>query len=98
MSAIVLIVEYTFKPGQRDAFAARARIHRNNVLTNEPGCRQFDLIIPDDAPDKAFLYEIYEDEAAHTHHGQTEYMAEYRADTAPMVAERRLTIGRLSND
>lgn len=98
MSAIVLIVEYTFKRGRRDDFAARARIHRNNVLTNEPGCKQFDLIIPDGEPDKAFLYEIYEDEAAHTHHGQTAYMAEYRADIAPWVEERKLTMGRLAND
>ncbi len=97
MSAIVLIVDYTFHPGQRGAFVARLLEHRGNVLGNEPGCKQFDLIIPDDAPDKAFLYEIYADEAAHAHHGQTAYMAEYRADTGPMIAERKLTKGRLSN-
>jgi len=97
MSAIVLIVEYTFKPGQRDAFVARVLVHRGNVLANEPGCKQFDLIIPDDAPDKAFLYEIYADDAAHEHHGQTSYMAEYRADITPWVLERKLTKGRLSN-
>jgi len=98
MSAIVLIVEYSFKPGQRDAFVARVLEHRKNVLANEPGCKQFDLVIPDDAPDKGFLYEIYADEAAHEHHAQTPYMAEYRTDTAPMIAERKLIKGRLSNE
>lgn len=97
MSAIVLIVDYTFKPGQRDAFIARVQEHRKNVLANEPGCKQFDVIVPDDAPDKAFLYEIYEDHAAHELHGQTSYMAEYRADTGPMIAERVLNKGQINN-
>jgi len=97
MSAIVLIVDFTFNPGQRDAFIARVQEHRKNVLANEPGCKQFDLVIPDDAPDKAFLYEIYQDEAAHEFHMGTAYMAEYRADTGPMIAERILTKGRIDN-
>lgn len=97
MSAIVLIVEYTLKPGQRDAYVARAREHRDNVLSNEPGCKQFDLIIPDDQPDKAFLYEIYADAAAYEVHGKTKYMQEYRADIGPMTLDRRVTRGTPGN-
>ncbi len=39
MSSLVLLVELQMNPGQLDAFLARAREHRTNVLGNEPGCK-----------------------------------------------------------
>ena len=98
MSTVVLIVEYTLKPGQRDAYVARAREHRANVLGNEPGCKQFDLIIPDDAPDKVCLFEIYTDADAFDVHTKTSYMQEYRDDIAPMSVDRRVIRGTLGNE
>ncbi len=108
MSAVVLFVELKLNPGRRDAFVARATRHRALVLAGEPGCRRFDVSVPDKEEDTVCLYEVYEDEAAFDHHMGTDYMAEYRADTAPMaeyradtapmVAERVLRRAALAHD
>jgi autoinducer 2-degrading protein len=88
MSAIVMLVEITLHPGQRDAYLARARRHRETVLAREPGCKGFEIFLPDDDENVCVLCETYEDEAALTHHGETEYMQSYRDDTGPMIANR----------
>ena len=46
MTAIVLVVELEIVPGEKERFLARARVHRDNVLAGEPGCRQFDILAP----------------------------------------------------
>lgn len=98
MSAVVLFVELEMKPGRRDAFVARATLHRGLVLANEPGCMRFDVSVPDGQENTVCLYEVYEDDAAFDHHMGTDYMAEYRADTAPMVENRARKQARLAHD
>ena len=98
MSAVVLFVELDIVLGQRDAFLARAREHRGNVQKNEADCLRFDISVPDDDDNKVRLYEVYADQAAFDHHMETPYMAEYRTDTGPMVANRQLTKAILAND
>ncbi len=98
MTAVVLFVEIDTVPGQRDAFLARARGHRANVIKNEPGCQCFDISVPDDGDDKIRLYEVYADQAAFDLHMETAYMKEYRTDTGPMVAGRVLAKAVLAND
>ncbi len=98
MSAVVLFVEIDTVPGRKDAFLARAREHRGNVMKNEPGCQCFDISVPDDGDDKVRLYEVYADQAAFDLHMATEYMKAYRADTASMVAGRVLAKAVLANE
>lgn len=97
MSAIVLHVELTLAPGRRADYLARAQRHRATVLANEPGCSRFDISLPDGSDDSVRLYEVYDDLAAFDHHMQTPYMLDYRADTGPMIADRRATRAVLAN-
>ncbi len=97
MSAVALFVELDIVPGRKDAFLARAREHRGNVMKNEPGCQCFDISVPDDGDDKVRLYEVYADQAAFDLHIETAHMKEYRADTGPMVAGRVLAKAALAN-
>ena len=92
MSAIVLLVELKIAPGQRDAYIARSRQHRANVLANEPGCQRFDLLLPEEGGDTMFLAEYYDDHAALEHHMQTPYMKAYLEETGPMIADRKRTL------
>ena len=92
MSTLVLLVELTLVVGQKDAFLTRAREHRNNVLSKEPGCKAFELLVPTDGSETVFLYEAYVDQAAIDHHMGTPYMKEYMADTGPMIALRNRTL------
>ncbi|MEX2453787.1 MAG: putative quinol monooxygenase [Rhodospirillaceae bacterium] len=98
MASVVLHVELTLQPGRLDEYLARARRHRTAVLANEPECSRFDISVPDDAADTVRLYEVYNSVAAFDHHMQTPYMQEYRADTGPMIADRRATRATLVSD
>ncbi len=91
MAAIVLVVELEITPGDKERFLARARVHRDNVLANEPGCRQFDILAPQERDDAVILIEAYADAEALETHFNTPYMKEYLADTGPMIAERKRT-------
>lgn len=91
MAAIVLVVELEIAPGEKERFLARARVHREKVLASEPGCRQFDILAPQEKEDAVILIEIYADTEALETHFNTPYMKEYLADTGPMIAERKRT-------
>lgn len=98
MTEIVLVVEYRIKPEYRDAYLARLRRHRRDVIANEPGCKAFNILTTDEDPDRVLLYEIYADETAFEAHGNTPYMANYRAETEPMTASRVRHLCRFAND
>lgn len=98
MSAIVLHVELTLNPDSRDAYLARAQQHRENVQKNEPACRRFEISVEEDNPNLVRLYEVYDDQAAVEHHMQTPYMIAYREETAPMIADRKLTRAVMAHD
>ena len=97
MSSLVLLVELEINPGQMDAFLARAREHRTNVLGNEPGCKGFELLVPTEGGDTVFLYEVYADQAAVDHHMETPYMKAYLADTGPMIANHKRRLCTLAS-
>ena len=92
---VSLFVRIELKPGTRDAFLKRVKVHQNNVRTNESYCQRFDVLVPQDENDVVCLYEVYDDEAAFEKHNETPYFAEYRADTGPMVAGRARTLSTL---
>jgi quinol monooxygenase YgiN len=98
MSSLVLLVELTINDGQMDAFLARAREHRTNVLSQEPDCKGFELLVPTEGSGTVFLYEVYANQAAIDHHMGTPYMKEYMADTGPMIAARNRTLCTLASE
>lgn len=98
MTAVVLHVELTLHPEQRDAYIARAGQHRELVLAHEPGCQRFDISVEEDNPNLVRLYEVYDDDEAVEHHRQTPYMDAYREDTGPMIASRKLTRASMAHD
>ena len=98
MTTLVLLVELTINAGQKDAFLARAREHRTKVLSQEPDCKGFELLVPTTGGDTVFLYEVYADQAAIDHHMETPYMKQYMADTGPMIADRKRKLCTLASE
>lgn len=98
MTAVVLHVELQLHPEKRDAYLARARQHRANVMANEPGCQRFDVSTEEENPNIVRLYEVYDDDAAVEHHMQTPYMIAYREETAPMIETRKMTRAAMAHD
>lgn len=64
-------------------------------VRDEPGCRQFDVVVPDGEPDNVLLYEIYNDPAAFAAHTKTLHFAVFDRESAPCVAGKKVTLGTL---
>ena len=65
-------------PGQRDAFLAAIEEQSRRSVSDEPGCRYFDVTC-DVADDHHFvLYELYDDEAALAAHRTTAHFKVWR--------------------
>ena len=97
VTAFIVHVEIRVKRGTEKQFLRRAQERRENVLSNEPKCRCFDISVEESAPQNFRLYEVYDDVEALQNHMATEYMAQYREDTGPWVEERKITKAFLHN-
>jgi len=90
MPKLVIHVELQAKPEHFEAYRAAMLRHAALSLKEDPGCRQFDLFVPQDAPHTVMVYEVYDDEAAFQGHATSKHTADHGAATRHMVANRRL--------
>ena len=61
---------------------------------NEPGCRQFDVLVDPQEKTKVMLYEVYNDEKAFEAHQQTPHFKKYLAEAVPLLASRERHVYR----
>lgn len=90
----VIIAEFEVKPEALEPFLALAKTDASQSVAKEPGCRQFDVTVDREHPNRVVLYEIYDDEAAFDAHLQTPHLKAFRDGIEPMMvgrAVRRLT-------
>jgi phosphoglycerate dehydrogenase-like enzyme/quinol monooxygenase YgiN len=92
--ALVVLAEFKVVPGRMDEFLPLLEQHARNSRTNEPGCLQFDVVRDGSDPDRAFVYEVYRDEAAFEAHKAAPYLAWYRERAEPLLLERKVTVHR----
>lgn len=96
--AVALMLEVTLKPGTAELFAKRLRQHAATSKEVEPGCRQFDVLVPQEGADIVCAYEVYDDDAALEAHWASDHMQAYRADVGEMIADRRVARCNLIED
>ncbi|MGN8157378.1 putative quinol monooxygenase [Salinisphaera sp. RV14] len=82
----VVIAEFTVKPEQREAFLDHAHEDARQSLTNEPGCHQFDVLVPEDGGNVVVLHEAYTDRAAFDAHRRMPHYQPFKDSTAPLLA------------
>ena len=58
----------------------------------KPGCRQFDVLEPDDEENRVVLVEVYEDRAAYEAHRQGPRMPGVGAAMQPLITGRKRTV------
>lgn len=92
MSRIALVVEFHIKPNRRDDFLAIIREHAAGTKADEPGCLQFDVLVPQEGTDGVFLYEMYRDDAALAEHRQSARLAQTRSRYADLVDNRTIAM------
>ncbi|MCS6779893.1 MAG: antibiotic biosynthesis monooxygenase [Geminicoccaceae bacterium] len=92
--ALVVVAEFKVRPGRMDDFLPLIEQHARNTRAHEPGCLQFDVVRDGEDPDRAFVYEVYRDEAAFELHKAAPYLAWYRERAEPLLLDRRVSIHR----
>ncbi len=91
-------VTFRIKPQHVDAFLPLMLENASASVSDEPGCRQFDVCQNPSDPGEIFLYEIYDDAAAFETHKAMEHFQRFDAETAEMVAKKSVrTFQRLGD-
>ena len=84
----VILAEFEVAPADMDAFMRHVRENAAASVRDEPGCRRFDVLQPEDGGSRIALYEIYDDHAAFEAHLSSAHFAAFDAVTKPLVRAR----------
>ncbi len=87
--AFVVIPEFQVKPGCMEAFLAAAADDARRSVADEPGCRQFDVMRPEDGRDLVVFYEVYDDRLAFEAHLETPHLARFRDALPSLIVEEK---------
>ena len=90
----IIIAEFEVKPEARDRFLELVIIDASQSVAKEPGCRQFDVTVDRERPNRVVLYEVYDDEAAFDAHRETPHLKTFREQIEGLTVDfkvRRLT-------
>ena len=88
-AAFVVIPEFVVKPDCIGAFLVLAQDDASHSVADEPGCRQFDIVQSEGAPDHVLFYEVYDSRAVFDAHLQTPHLARFREGFPALVMEER---------
>ena len=85
--SFVLQVTIRIKPENVDSFMQKLQ-ENAKAARNEPGCKQFDVLVDPQDRTKVMLYEVYADEKAFEVHQQGAAFKKYVAEAVPLLASR----------
>lgn len=89
---IMVIVEFTIKPEHRAKFLNLIHGHAKRTLSREKGCLQFDVLLPKDSANKAFLVEAYADNEAFDTHMNEPSLVYLKETYKEWIDKRDITI------
>ena len=78
---------YDIVPGQVDAYLAALK-ENAAASVQEPGCREFNIMVSQKDPNHVLIFEVYDDAAAAQAHRETDHFKKYAATTKDMFAKR----------
>jgi autoinducer 2-degrading protein len=90
MSAFAITVDFTLKPGALASFRKLIDKNAEDSCSREPGCRRFDVLVPNEPGDKVFLYEIYNDRAAFDAHLKTPHFDVFNRESEAFVLAKNV--------
>jgi autoinducer 2-degrading protein len=92
MSYLAIIGSIEVAQGRRDQLLPLLMAHRARCLKDEQGITlQFEVLAPRDDDTKVLLYEVYRDDAAFEAHRSGPSIAQFREETAGMIAKLSVT-------
>ena len=84
----LITVEFEIDPDRLEAFLPLMTDNAAASVRDEPGCRQFDVCQDPGAPNRIFLYEIYDDRAAFEAHLEAPHFKRFDAAVGAMVTAK----------
>lgn len=72
-----IVVRFDIPPQRREEFVAAALEDKRNCSAEEPTTLRFELIVDQDNPNRFYLDEAYEDEAAFDAHAKGPHFARF---------------------
>src|ERR1700683_2439579 len=84
----IAAVEYDVVPGKVDDFLAAVK-ENGAASVKEPGCREFDVAVPQTDSNHVFILEVYDNEDAQKAHVATDHFKKYKAATAGTTTKRQ---------
>jgi quinol monooxygenase YgiN len=87
----VVIAEFQVKQGCMAAFLEAAGKDASESVAKEPGCRQFDIVLPETARNNVLFYEIYDDRKAFDAHLLTPHLAAFQL-AFPSLIEKQIPV------
>ena len=97
MSKVALVVTFKAAQGRKDELIEGLKGHARRTLDNEEGCIRFDVLSPRGGDADVMLYELYRDQTALDEHASSNRLKAWREESAPLVAERSITITEVQN-
>jgi (4S)-4-hydroxy-5-phosphonooxypentane-2,3-dione isomerase len=90
MAPMAILVEFTVKSDAIGRFRELITTNATRSLSQEPGCRRFDVLSSADEPGRIVLYEIYDDDRAFELHLATPHYKDFAAAAEPMIETRSI--------
>jgi (4S)-4-hydroxy-5-phosphonooxypentane-2,3-dione isomerase len=85
--SFVLTVNIRVKPDTVEAFM-KGVLENARRARQEPGCRQFEVLVDPQDRTRVMLFEVYDDDKAFEAHQQTPHFKKYLAEAVPLLASR----------
>ena len=98
MAEFAIVVEFRLRPGTRERFVELVAANAAASVRDEPGCRRFDVLLPEDGGERVDLYEVYDDADAFAAHLETPHFLRFKTGTAGLVERSSVTRYRVSEN
>lgn len=93
----VIAVDFTIHAQHLAAFMPRLLKNARLSRETEPGCRRFDVCCDSARPERIFLYEVYDNQAAFDAHLAAAHFKAFDAVSKTMVANKAVKVYELVN-
>lgn len=84
----VVTVDFGTAPENFDRFKQIMDENAKASVTNEPGCREFNVFEDPKVPNHLFLFEVYDDDAAFQQHVNSAHFKHFKEVSDPIITSR----------
>lgn len=91
----VVTVDFGTAPENFERFKQIMQENAKASVTNEPGCREFNVFEDPKAPNHLFLFEVYDDDAAFQQHVNSAHFKHFKEVSDPIITSRAGTRGTM---